>query len=129
MVTRNPEESGIRSYKDLLVWQRSMHMGLAIYAVTEAFPVRERFGLSAQMRRAAISVPSNIAEGHARGTRSYLQFLLVASGSNAELDTQLILARALKMGDPQKLDEASQLSAEVGKLLGALISRLRQKIS
>ena len=104
-------------------------MSLAVYAITEEFPVRERFGLSAQMRRAAVSVPSNIAEGHARGTRAYVQFLLIASGSNAELDTQLTLARALKIGDPQKLDMASQLSAEVGKLLNALISRLRQKFS
>jgi len=123
------EQKKILSHKDLVVWQKAMGMSLAIFALTEAFPMHERFGLSAQMRRAAISVPSNIAEGHARGTRAYLQFLLIASGSNAELDTQLILARALKMGNPQKLDEASQLSEEVGRLLNALIGRLREKLA
>ena len=83
----------ITSYRDLLVWQKSVLMAEALYKLTAQFPPDERFGLISQMRRAAVSVASNIAEGQARqGKREFVQFLSHAEGSLAELDTQLVLA-------------------------------------
>ena len=83
----------IKRYRDLLIWQKGMALAKQVYAMTRAFPGDERFGLTAQMRRAAVSVPSNIAEGQARrGRKEFVQFLSHAEGSLAELDTQLRLA-------------------------------------
>jgi four helix bundle protein len=83
----------IRSYRDLIVWQRAIELVRHIYLLTDHFPKREMYGLASQMRRAAVSVPSNIAEGQSRlHTREFRQFLYVAMGSLAELDTQLIIA-------------------------------------
>ena len=85
-----PELTRLRDYRDLLVWQKGMTLAKAIYQVTQAFPDTERFGLVSQMRRAAVSVPSNIAEGQARNTTGeFVQFLSHAVGSVSELDTQL----------------------------------------
>lgn len=83
----------VESYQDLTVWQRAMQLARETYQVTQTFPNDERFGLTSQMRRAAVSIPSNIAEGWGRQTTNqYIQFLQVAQGSAAELETQLILA-------------------------------------
>ena len=80
----------IHSYKNLLVWQRSMDLVVAIYGLTKKFPKEEIYGLTSQMRRASVSIPSNIAEGRFRGTRKdYLQFLRIAYSSGAELETQM----------------------------------------
>jgi len=93
---RTSHKSKINSYRDLLVWQKGMALGKQVYRMTEAFPDHERFGLMAQMRRAAVSLPSNIAEGQARqGRKEFIQFLSHAGGSLAELDTQLALAADL----------------------------------
>lgn len=82
----------VESYRDLKVWQRAIQMTLAIYRVTTGFPKEEMFGLTSQLRRAAVSVPSNIAEGYGRGTKGeYKQFLAMARGSNLEVQTQLFL--------------------------------------
>ena len=87
------EEKRISSYKDLLVWQKGIALVKQIYSLTQTFPPEERYGLASQMRRAAVSVPSNIAEGQARHTtREFIQFVSHAEGSVAELDTQLIIA-------------------------------------
>jgi four helix bundle protein len=95
------------SYKDLLVWQRSIQMSVAIYKLTAGFLKEEVYGLSSQVRRAGISVASNIAEGYARmSTGEYRQFLGMARGSNSEVQTQLIIARELGYGSPQLLDKA-----------------------
>ena len=84
---------GINSYRDLLVWQKGMALAKQVYSLTRAFPDDEKFGLISQMRRAAVSVPSNIAEGQARqGRKEFAQFLSHAEGSLAELDTQLALS-------------------------------------
>jgi four helix bundle protein len=116
------------SFKDLVAWQRAMELALVIYRLTNDFPKDERFGLINQMRRAAVSVPSNIAEGYARAsTGEYVQFLGHARGSCSELETQLILARSLKYGATNNLDEADGLSADAGRLLCALMSSLRAK--
>lgn len=91
-----------RTHKDLLVWQRALCLAESIYVATRSFPVEERYGLSLQMRRAAVSIISNIAEGAGRRTRAeYLNFLHIARGSWAELDSQLILAVRLSFGAGQ----------------------------
>src|SRR5436190_22601042 len=90
------------TYKDLTVWQKSMDLVVAIYTLTEGFPKSEMYGLTAQMRRSAVSIPSNIAEGRRRGSRKdYRQFLIVAYASGAELETQVEIAKRLGLGaDP-----------------------------
>ena len=113
------------SYKDLLVWQRAIQMTLAIYRLTDGFPKDERFGLTSQLRRAGVSVASNIAEGYARNsTREYKQFLGMARGSNSEVQTQFVIARELGFGSPQSLDIAEGLSNEVGKMMAAILRNL-----
>jgi four helix bundle protein len=96
----------VQSFRDLTVWQKSIQMAVSVYRLTEGFPREETYGLTSQMRRAAVSIPSNIAEGHGRlGTNEYRQFLGVARGSNFELQTQIEIARALGKGNPKLLDE------------------------
>lgn len=103
-------------------------MSVAIYRLTRDFPREELYGLSSQIRRAAVSVPSNIAEGHGRlGTGEYRQFLGIARGSNFELQTQLEIARALGFGDSKLLDEAESLSFEVGKMISEILSAIKDK--
>ena len=82
----------IQSFRDLVVWQRSMVLVEQVYELTDTFPRREQFGLTSQIRRCAVSIPSNIAEGHTRKTGHYLEHLKIASGSEAELQTQLEIA-------------------------------------
>lgn len=112
-----------QSYKDLLVWQKAIDLVTAIYVATRTFPKEELFGLTSQMRRAAVSIPSNIAEGQARPSRGeFRQFLGHARGSLAELDTQLIIAKNLGyLRQPDAL--FSQLS-EVSRMLSGLLSSL-----
>jgi len=113
------------SFRDLIVWQRAIQMSVAIYKLTAAFPKDERYGLSSQLQRAGVSVPSNIAEGYARATRGeYKQFLCMARGSNSEVQTQLVIARELGLGSPKLLDTAEGLSNEVGKLMAAILRNL-----
>jgi four helix bundle protein len=113
------------SYRDLVVWQKSIEMTLAIYKLTEDFPAREIYGLSSQLRRAAVSVASNIAEGYSRTTTGeYKQFLGIAKGSNAEVQTQLVIAKGLKMGEIEKHAQASGLSEEVGKMIHVMLRKL-----
>ena len=113
------------SYKDLIVWQRSIQMTVAIYRLTSGFPKEETYGLTSQLRRAGVSVASNIAEGYARMSKGeYKQFLGVARGSNSEVQTQLVIARELGFGSSQSLDNAEGLSNEVGKMLAGIIRTL-----
>lgn len=119
------EGNSIRSYRDLLVWQKGMALAKQVYVLTKSFPVDERFGMVAQMRRAAVSVPSNIAEGQARhGKKEFVQFLSHAQGSLAELDTQLQLA--VEVGVVEDLNTKASTSL-VGELQ-RMISSLRRKI-
>jgi four helix bundle protein len=116
----------VQSFRDLQVWQRAMQLTVAIYRLTQEFPREEVYGLSSQIRRAAVSVPSNIAEGQGRlGTGEFRQFLGVARGSNFELQTQLEIAKTLGFGDAKVIDEAESLSHEVGKMLYALLESLK----
>lgn len=114
------------SFKDLIVWQRAIQLTITIYKLTSSFPSSERFGLMDQLRRAAVSVASNIAEGHGRLTRGeYLQFLGHARGSNCEVETQLVIVRSLGFGAPDYLASTERLCTDVSRLLGALIKSLR----
>jgi four helix bundle protein len=102
-------------------------MALAIYKLTTLFPTAEQFGLTSQLRRAAVSVASNIAEGYGRSTKGeYLLFLGHARGSNCEVQTQLVLAKALGFGSEQELLSAESLSSEVSKMLVAMMKKLRE---
>ena len=113
------------THKDLLVWQRAMLLAEAIYTVTKSFPKEERFGLVAQMRRAAVSVPSNIAEGAARRTQAeYVNFLHIARGSLAELETQALLAERLGLLRFAALGEEF---ARTGQLMNALIAAISKR--
>ncbi|MCL6541044.1 four helix bundle protein [Roseiflexus sp.] len=110
-----------QSYRDLLVWQKGTALALEIYRVTQRFPSDERFGLTAQLRRAAVSVPSNIAEGQARRTTGeFIQFLSHAEGSLAEVDTQIYLAQQLGYGLEEELSSISSQINELRKMLNAL---------
>ncbi len=101
-------------------------MTVSIYRLTQGFPKEEIYGLTSQMRRAAVSVPSNIAEGHGRLNKGeYRQFLGIARGSNFELQTQLEIARALGKGDSKLLDETEGLSHEVGKMIFEILERIK----
>ncbi|HMN41282.1 MAG TPA: four helix bundle protein [Phycisphaerales bacterium] len=118
--------SQIRSYKDLIVWQKGKNLAKRIYKATEKMPRSEMFGLTSQMRRAAVSIPSNIAEGYNRKTRQeYIRGLRIASGSQAELATQWEIAVELEFmrADPT----IAGLMEEIDKMLFALIRKLEQK--
>jgi four helix bundle protein len=113
-----------RSHQRLLAWQESMALAKTVYALTAGFPRDETYGLVSQLRRAAVSIPSNIAEGAARlGKREFRQFLGIARGSLSELDTQLILSREL--GFPGDFAVATDQVELVFKLPGGLINSLR----
>lgn len=112
----------IKSYKDLIVWQKSLKLALAIYKLTATFPKNELFGLTSQLRRAAVSVASNIAEGYQRKSKGeFLRFLLIALGSASELETQIMIAKELKLADSDKFLTAEGLLLETLKLLNFFI--------
>ena len=114
-----------RSYKDLVVWQKGIALAKLVYALTRSFPSEEKFGIVAQMRRAAVSIPSNIAEGQARRTTGeFIQFVSQAEGSIAKLDTQLILSIALKFRSSAGADGAIALIGEIRRMLNALRRKL-----
>jgi four helix bundle protein len=113
------------SYRDLKVWQRSMNLVLSVYATTRPFPKEELYGLVSQMRTAAVSVPSNIAEGKGRSTdRDRAHFYFQARGSLLELETQILLAQQLDYICPREAEPLLQLSTEVGKMLNALVESI-----
>ena len=113
----------VRSFHDLVVWQRGMDLAEEVYRTSAQMPPDERFGLTSQMRRAATSVPANIAEGHARESRKdYLRFLVIARGSLAELQTHILLAERLGLMSGQRL---IALVREESVILQALIRSLR----
>ena len=120
----------METHKDLRVWQKSMEMVTSIYLMTKTFPKEELFGLVAQMHRAAVSVPSNIAEGYARGTdREKLHFLRISSGSISEIETQLMLSLNLGYIGQETYDELSELITSIWKQLNSLISFLKNRMS
>jgi four helix bundle protein len=111
----------VGGYKDLLVWRKGIELVKEIYRLTKPFPADERFGLISQMRRAAVSIPSNIAEGQARKTTGeFVQFVSHAEGSLAELDTQLVLAVELGYSSATQVACATELVSELKRMLNAL---------
>ena len=118
-------EEQIRDYKDLEVWKRSMQLARAVYRVGRRMPDSEKFALTNQMQRAATSIPSNIAEGYARGSRKeYCQFVKIARGSAAEVETQLLLAMTLEIVSRDDVAEALDLVAETRRMLHGLVCAL-----
>ncbi len=111
----------IKAHRELKVWQKSLDLVDLVYALTKTFPKDEQYALSQQLRRCAVSVPSNIAEGNARNsTKEYLQFISIARGSLAELDTQLIIAFRAKYINQNKLNELESMIAEIGRMLAGM---------
>jgi len=117
----------MQGYRDLMVWQKSMDLVLAIYRITGGFPKNELYGLVSQMQRAAVSIPSNIAEGHGlKQTQAYLRHLAIAGGSLAELETQLEIATRLGyLAERDK--ELNQQANEVGRMLAGLRRSLKSR--
>ncbi len=119
----------MESYRDLLVWQKSMKLARAVYNLTKLFPKEELYGITSQIRRAVISIPSNIAEGYSRKHRQeYSQFVRVAFASGAELETQLLLAKDLNFVSPKNFEQSESLLLEVMKMLNKLITSLNETI-
>ena len=118
----------IKSYRDLIVWQKSMLLAKEIYSVSKFFPEDERFGIVIQLKRAAVSIPSNIAEGYARNTnKDFQRFLSIALGSAYEVQTQLFLSRDLGFGENEKhFNEPISITEEVIKMLATLRNKLSQ---
>jgi four helix bundle protein len=116
------------NHKDLIAWHKAMELVLTVYQCTKTFPREETYGLAAQMRRAAVSIPSNIAEGKGRfSSREMSQFLVNARGSLLELETQIEIARALKYVKNEEAKILESQSSEVGRLLNGMLTYFRQK--
>jgi four helix bundle protein len=117
---------GVRDYRDLIVWQKSMDLVAEVYRLTRGFPREELFGLTSQVRRAAVSIPSNIAEGQARqSTAEFRRFLSIAQGSRAEVETQLLIAVRLNYSTESDVQTAVSLLTEIQKMLAVLQTRLQ----
>ena len=116
----------IGSYKDLIAGQRAMDLVEAVYRLSDRFPARERFGLSAQVGRAAVSIPANVAEGYSRPTRTdYTRFLDIALGSANEVETHVLVSHRLGFAPKEQADTVLALTGEVQRLVAALASGLR----
>ena len=119
----------IKHYKDLLVWQKSMDLAVEVYNVIKSLPKEELFGLSDQMRRAVVSVPSNIAEGQQRSsTKDYIRFLHIAKGSLGELETQVMLCERLNYLEKEKINKLVDQCIEIQRMISGLINSLSSGI-
>jgi four helix bundle protein len=117
-----------KKVEDLMVWQRAIQMNVAVHKLTESFPRQEMYGLTSQLRRAAVSVASNIAEGRGRlNNGEFRQFLGMAQGSNYEVQTQLVIAKEFGFGDGSRLERAQKLNDEVGRMLTSFIATVSKK--
>jgi len=118
----------VKNYQDLIAWQRAMDLVEKVYALTQRFPKEEVFGLTAQLRRAVVSVPSNIAEGEGRKSKpEFVRFLSIAHGSLREVETQLLIAVRLHFITADDATEAQDLCGETGRLINGLINSLRKE--
>jgi four helix bundle protein len=119
----------VASYRQLKVWQSGIQLVKSVYVLSRDFPKDESYGLTSQMRRAAVSIPANIAEGHARdSTREFLHHISIALGSLAELDTMFVLAQELGYGDAATISALLQHSDEEGRMLHGLQRALKSKL-
>jgi four helix bundle protein len=118
----------LKNYKELEVWQLAKGFAIEVYKLTATFPRSEQFGLTSQIRRAATSVPANIAEGWGRGSAGeYIQFLLIARGSLMEVETHLIIANELGYLTPNQLKSCQSLVERIGEMLNRLVQALRKR--
>ncbi len=119
---------GLRSYKEMTVWQKSFQLAEEVYRLTSLFPREELYGLTSQMRRAAIAIPSNVAEGYSRNSRKeYLHFIEIAFSSGAELETQLLLSESLNLAQSEEFTYSKRLLDEVMRMLNTLQQKLRNE--
>ena len=120
-----PEKTTLQSYRELRVWNRAVDLVELSYRICKKLPTDERYGLISQIRRAAVSVPANIAEGYGRRRRGdYLQHLSIANGSLKELETHFLICRRLGHLTPADIQSPLELAGEVGKMLGSMVRRL-----
>lgn len=125
---KNLRGKPVTDYKELIAYQKAYELVLQIYKLTDTFPKAEIYGLTSQIRRAAVSIPSNIAEGFMRGSKEYIQFLKIALGSAAELETQLTLSKDLGYCDFDRFNVLNGLTKEVLRLLTSYISKMRKAV-
>jgi four helix bundle protein len=117
--------ASIKTYKELIAWQKSMTLVESVYSITASMPANEKFGLISQMNRAVVSVPSNIAEGWGReSTKNFVQFLRISRGSLFELETHLEIAYRLKLISAEDFSKCNTMTQEVGRILQGLINKL-----
>lgn len=115
----------LNSYKELIVWQKSIDLIVEIYRLTKLFPKSELYGITSQIRRAAVSIPTNIAEGFARKHRQeYIQFIRISFGSGSELENLLIISEKLELAPLHEFEKSNKLLIEVMKMLNAMINKL-----
>ena len=115
----------VKNYKELIVWQKAMDLVDEVYRLVKQLPMEERFALADQLRRAAVSIPSNIAEGQGRNTtKDFVNFLSMARGSSFETETQLLICQRQSCLTPSQISAALNLCEEVGRMLNALIGKL-----
>ena len=118
----------INNFKDLIVWQKSMKLVINVYQLIKELPREEKDGIANQMRRSAVSIPSNIAEGYCRySNKELLQFLYIARGSSAELETQLLIVKRLNLASNEKVEITLTLCEETEKLINAFIKSVKNK--
>ena len=116
------------NFKELIVWQKAMDLTGEIYQIAKRLPKEETYALSDQMRRAAVSIPSNIAEGHGRNsTKEFIQFLAIARGSVYELETQLLLCVKIKYMTESEVQNATRLLSEITKIINSMITKLKSR--
>ncbi|MDR1557239.1 MAG: four helix bundle protein [Tannerellaceae bacterium] len=116
------------THKDLIVWQKGIELVKEVYHVTQSYPQEELWGLTSQIRRCVVSIPSNIAEGCGRHSdKELIRFLYIALGSAAELETQLIISRELSFLSPDKFDNISSLNSEIIRMVTALLKQVKNK--
>jgi len=119
----------LQKYEDLIVWQKAMDLVAEVYKIVKLLPNDELYALSNQMRRAAVSIPSNIAEGQERNTtKDFINYLFIARGSKAELETQLLICVRLRYLNQSQIETAQGLLIEIGKMLNAIIQSLSAKL-
>ena len=119
----------IKGYEQLIVWQKAMDLTVEIYRIVKLLPKEELYALSDQMRRAAVSIPSNIAEGQSRNsTKEFIQFLNISAGSNAELFTHLLICGRVGYLPEQELCTAKNLSSEIASMISSILSKLNSSI-
>ncbi len=124
------QRAAVRTYRDLLVWQRAMDLVEASYGLAKRFPASENYGLTNQIQRAAVSVPANIAEGHGRRhLGDYLQHPSIANGSLKELETHFLIATRLAYLQKKEIEPLLQICSEVGRMLSVLIQKLKARQS